>query len=252
MIVVGADPELFLQTLAGKLKSSVGLIGGTKYEPRFISKEGHAVQEDNVAVEFNIPPSASAEEFVKNINHVLAYLKGYAAEKGLVFSKLAAASFPEDELQTIEAQVFGCEPDFNAYTLDTNPRPECDDPNLRSCGGHVHVATDLDKIQVVRAMDVFLGAPSVELDKDTTRRKLYGKSGAFRPKKYGVEYRSLSNFWIWDDKLIRWVYAQTEKALSFVAAGGMVREDHFPIIQDVINNGNVEKSHILVDYYGVH
>jgi hypothetical protein len=33
-------------------------------------------------------------------------------------------------------------------------------------------------------------------DKDTERRKLYGKPGAFRPKPYGCEYRVLSNAWV--------------------------------------------------------
>lgn len=252
MIVVGADPELFLQTLEGKLRSSVGLIGGTKTSPRPISEDGHAVQEDNVSVEFNIPPSDSAEKFVHNINHVLAYLKGYAAEKGLVFSKLPAASFPEEELMTMEAQVFGCEPDFNAYTLEANPRPFCADLNLRSCGGHVHVATDLDKAAVVKAMDIFLGVPSVFLDSGDAsrqRRMLYGKAGAHRPKAYGVEYRTLSNFWIWDSGLIRWVYEQTEKALDFVKTNrGFTMDD---VVQQAINGSDKHAAQQVLDAYGV-
>lgn len=248
-MLVGADPELFLQTLEGKLKSSVGLIGGTKDNPRPISKDGHAVQEDNVAVEFNIPPSDSAAKFVSNITHVLSYLERYAAERGLVFSKLPAASFPEEELQTLEAQVFGCEPDFNAYTLEPNPRPFCPDLNLRSCGGHVHVATDLDKADVVKAMDIFLGVPSIFLDKDVKRRGLYGKSGAHRPKPYGVEYRTLSNFWIWQKPLIEWVYRQTEAAVEFVKGGGEFH--HSDTVQNAINNSNAADASFIINKYGV-
>ncbi len=39
-------------------------------------------------------------------------------------------------------------------------------------------------------------------DKDTERRGMYGKAGAFRPKPYGVEYRTLSNAWLSNDERI--------------------------------------------------
>lgn len=249
MIKVGADPELFLQTLAGKLKSSVGLIGGSKDIPRLISEEGHAVQEDNVAVEFNIPPANNADEFVKHITYTLDYLEKYAKEKGLVFSKLASASFPDDELQTPEAMVFGCEPDYNAYTEETNPRPFCPDLNLRSCGGHVHVGTTLPKFPLVKAMDVFLGLPSLFMDEDRARRGLYGRAGACRPKKYGVEYRTLSNFWIWSPDLIRWVYGQTQKAVSFVESGMSVKDER--LVCEAINTSNLQLGEQLMRKYEV-
>lgn len=246
---IGCDPELFLQDNKGALVSAVGLIGGTKESPRFISEDGHAVQEDNVSVEFNIPPCHTADAFVANLDFVMSYLTKYASDKGLLFSKLAAASFPEEQLQTDAAQVFGCEPDYNAWTLETNPRPYCDDLNLRSCGGHVHVGTTLDKVQVIRAMDVFLGVPSTFIDTDLKRRQLYGKGGAFRSKQYGVEYRSLSNFWIWEEKLRRWVYEQTNKALEFVQAGNVVT--HGEQVQRAINNGDKKCAEFVLQHYGV-
>ena len=111
------------------------------------------------------------------------------------------------------ARVFGCEPDYNAWTGEVNPKPHCDNPNLRSAGGHIHVETDLDRRAVIQAMDLFLGVPSVLMDKGEERRKLYGAAGSYRSKPYGVEYRTLSNFWIFDEKLIKWVWNNTEEAL---------------------------------------
>jgi hypothetical protein len=235
---LGADPELFLQNAEGKLISAVGLIGGSKELPLPISEAGHAIQEDNVSVEFNIPPSNSQGEFVDHISFVLKHLEQKAASMHLTFSQVAAASFPEDQLQTEAAQVFGCEPDFNAWTLETNPRPFSADINLRSCGGHVHVGTKLDKVKVIRAMDLHLGVPSLRFDTDSKRRELYGKAGAYRPKKYGVEYRSLSNFWIWSEKFKCWVYDQTKKALEFVEAGNEIGPEQGELIQAAINNGD--------------
>lgn len=248
---IGADPELFLRSLStGKLVSAVGKIGGSKHDPLPISQEGHAIQEDNVAVEFNIPPANNADSFVKDLNFVLDNLKERVSKLGLVFTHEAAASFPEEELQTPEAQMFGCEPDFDAWDCMENDRPCASDQNLRSCGGHVHVGTTLNKIQIVRAMDIFLGVPSVVLDKDIDRRKLYGRAGAHRPKSYGVEYRTLSNFWIWSDDLKKWVFEQTNKAVSFVESGNTLPDDLAPIVRSCINNGDMEAYEYLRRTYG--
>jgi len=48
----------------------------------------------------------------------------------------------------------------------------------------------------VKQLDWYLGGWSTQVDPDTVRRNLYGKSGAMRFKPYGVEYRVLSNFWL--------------------------------------------------------
>lgn len=247
---IGADPELFFCNTEGKLISVIGLLGGSKDAPKFITKDGHAILEDNVAAEFNIPPSDNASDFVHHLNYVLSHLSDRAKDLGLQFAvNKASASFPADQLQTPEAFVFGCEPDFNAWTLEVNPKPHSDDAALRSCGGHVHVGTDLNKIQVVRAMDLFLGVPSVLLDDDVRRRDLYGKPGAFRSKPYGVEYRTLSNFWIWKDDTKRWVFEQTEKALAFVESGQEISEELGNIIRSTINTGDTDAAKHLGKTY---
>ena len=48
----------------------------------------------------------------------------------------------------------------------------------------------------MKQLDWYLGAWSLKMDPDPTRRLLYGKAGACRYKPYGVEYRVLSNFWL--------------------------------------------------------
>jgi hypothetical protein len=238
---IGADPELFFKDAAGNFVSSIGLIGGSKDKPRPIGN-GCAVQEDNVAVEFNIPACSDLNSFVSSLNYNLTYLDNFAKEKNLELAIVPSAEFSKDQLNSQAARTFGCEPDYNAWTRSMNPSPKCDNPNLRSAGGHIHVGFNKSKLnfeQVVRAMDIFVGCEMLTFDKDSDRRKLYGKAGAFRPKEYGVEYRTASNAWIRTDELKAWVYAQTQKALEFVAMGKVIPDNGIgEVIQSCINNSD--------------
>jgi hypothetical protein len=215
---LGSDPEIFLQGRKdGQFKSIIGKIKADKWNPRQIEgmPQGFTLQEDNVALEFGVPPAASRDEFVRNIRGVLlAGLKHLPGEK---FSKLSCTIFPKEEMEHPSAHVFGCEPDFNAWTKQENGKPQPPHPFMRSAGGHVHIETKLNRYNVIRACDLFLGVPSVLMDNGTERRALYGKAGAFRPKSYGAEYRTLSNFWIFKPKLIEWVWDNAERAVNLAA-----------------------------------
>ena len=244
---IGADPEFFLKNKAGH-QSAIGLIGGSKLEPKPLEKEGFAVLEDNVAVEFNIAPAHNHKEFVNNIQYVMQELKKTLPEYS--FSEDSAVIFKDEQLQHPQALEFGCEPDFNAWTMEQNPRPKATNQNLRSAGGHIHIGTNLDTVQVIRAMDLFVGVPSIKLDKHgELRRQLYGNAGACRFKYYGVEYRTLSNFWIFSKDLIEWVYNQTKKALEFVEKGNTLNEKDGVLIQAAINHSNEEAYGLLVSTY---
>ena len=237
--LIGADPEFFIKKKYGGYASAGGLIGGSKWEPKKIDEDGHAILEDNVAVEFNIKPASSFDEFRSSIHKVLDHIRGILP--GYEFSKESAVSFPQEELMTPEAQMFGCEPDFDAWRECVNEKPCADDKNLRSAGGHIHVGSDLainNPVAVIRAMDLFLGVPSTQLDAGTLRRELYGKAGCFRAKSYGAEYRTLSNFWIFDDSLIQWAFDGTQRALEFVEKGNTIDVADGYRIQRCINTNN--------------
>jgi hypothetical protein len=130
----------------------------------------------------------------------------------------ASAEMPVEQLADPRAHVFGCEPDFNVWTLKPNPRPRATNPNLRSAGGHVHVAfkgSNVDKVILGRKLDMFLGLWSVINDTDTARKELYGKAGAVRFKPYGLEYRVLSNFWLKSDSNMATVWDMVQRALRY-------------------------------------
>jgi hypothetical protein len=211
---LGADPEVFMQE-AGKHISIIGMVGADKWNPLQMDglPQGFTIQEDNVALEFGIPPAANADEFVRHIQTVMAESLKYLYT-GLSFSKLSCTIFEKDQLENPMALVFGCEPDFNAWTGKENVKPKPPHPNMRSAGGHIHVETQLDPEAVVRNMDLFISVPAVLMDEGFERKSIYGKAGAHRRKPYGVEYRTPSNFWIFDEKLIRWVWRATDRALN--------------------------------------
>lgn len=252
--LIGADPELFLCDASGEFVSAVGKIGGSKAHPRLIRDDGCAVQEDNVAVEFNIPPAASVEAFVESIKFNLDYLRKHAEGQKLRLNIKASAVFSDEELADPRAREFGCDADYNAWSGRRNPRPKADNPNLRSSGGHVHLSTSMNPQLVARACDLWIGVPSVMIDLDKDRRKLYGRAGTFRRKSYGVEYRTPSNFWLQSEDLMRWIYGASHAALGF-ASTDLETYDYLEPdsqrIQDCINNSDMGLAKELMDEYGV-
>lgn len=252
-ITVGCDPEIFLKTKGQDYHiSAIGMFGGTKEEPNPIDDKGHALLEDNVAVEFNIAPANTMDQFRASIQMVLNEIRRRVPDD-LELSTESAVTFPTDQLWHPSALEFGCDPDYNAWTKEKNPRPCATDAALRSCGGHVHVGfANLDPYAVIRSMDLHVGLPSIELDtKGTLRRKLYGKAGCCRIKPYGAEYRTLSNFWIFKDELINWVYEATQRAVDFVEKGNEIPEKIGALIQSAINEGDPAAKASVQKYYGI-
>lgn len=251
---LGCDPELFLCDAASALVASCDKIGGTKHQPLPLPLgDGFAVQEDNVALEFNIPPSASQEEFTNNILLVMGYLRGTVNDMGLNFSPLSAASFPVWELMHPKALEFGCDPDFNAWENGKrNPRPVATDPTLRTAGGHVHIGYNFGGIKnIIRGtkyMDLYLGIKSVVEDKrGDERKKLYGRAGAFRPKTYGLEYRSLGNYWVFDKDKTDWVWNAVDRAIAAYEGNDKTVDHYSAEIQHIINDNNKVMAQTLIE-----
>lgn len=211
---IGADPEFFVYK-DGKPVSAHGLIAGDKKNPTPV-KDG-AIQVDGMALEFNINPASSKHEFSNNIVSVLGQLREIIPAE-YEFSFTPVAEFGEQYIaeQPEEAKRLGCDPDFNAWTGAANPTPN---PNgtFRTASGHIHLGwtenqdvNDPEHIEacqmMVKQLDMVLGMASVIWDPDNRRRELYGKAGAYRPKPYGVEYRTMSNVWVNVPWMRDWVW----------------------------------------------
>ncbi|MBU6231629.1 hypothetical protein KGP36_03080 [Patescibacteria group bacterium] len=269
---IGADPELFVKQ-DGVAVSAHDLIPGTKKAPHPV-KDG-AVQVDGTALEFNIDPTplntgTDKEAFNQRIISVMAQMKEMVSQKGKYSFNLSPVQDYSDEyLASLppEAVELGCDPDYNAYTLLPNPRPDVKLP-FRTGSGHIHIGwgADIpvdnpDHISIcanfIKVMDLIVGFYMTIIDRDGARRReLYGKAGAFRPKSYGVEYRTPSNVWLSSVGRRRFIFEATKKAVwvastpydlpkIFRVCYGIhkTQEEAEQYIQDVINNGDYEAAY---------
>lgn len=225
---IGADPEVFIRDVATKQIIPVcGKVGGTKEKPiditsqvvylfgndggsrrRDVDSRGiYAVQEDNVMLEFNIPAFREIDLMTNAISRAIDTISAtILVPKGFEFAWGASPeySFQEEVLNKYEqALEIGCSPDFYAYAEEERFQREPYTATFlgtrRYCGGHIHVQYDYDNVPkhvFAQFMDCVAALPYLAWDKQGTRRLFYGQPGLFRPKDYGIEYRTLSNFWL--------------------------------------------------------
>ncbi len=226
-LLIGSDPELFMETPNGEYINAFdglkrGVIKGTKIHPELTPYGG--IQVDGMAVEINTKPTSCPGVFARHV------AEGLDDARRRYEGQVSEKSTWEFEMSYLEAQhpmavELGCSPDFNAWRGgETNLVPNMFQP-LRTAGGHIHLGWTKDAMgpahveeccEIVKYLDYFLGLWSLVHDEHgAKRRQLYGKAGAFRPKKYGLEYRVLSNFWIMTPELAK---EAAQRALDAVHA----------------------------------
>jgi len=233
---IGCDPELFLIKRDGSPMSAYGVVQGTKKEP--FKVENGAYQVDGMALEFNtdpVPVKNQFDVFNRNITTVIKRLKEdvkAAGYKSARFNIVPVQDFGEEIMaqQPEEAKELGCDPDWSAYTKAPNPRPD-GDVTFRTASGHIHVGWGADipvehpnHIDIccdfIKCMDATVGMFMTLIDTDPRRRELYGKAGAFRPKPYGVEYRTPSNLWLTHVNRRKVIYHLVNIAIKINSSGG--------------------------------
>ena len=108
---------------------------------------------------------------------------------------------------------------------------------------HIHIGYDNptvpESLRMIKLLDVFLGIPSVIIDPDKERRKLYGKAGAFRLTKYGFEYRTLSSYMMSKDSILNLICELLMLALEYDGTTLAFDKDQ---IQHIINESDVEEA----------
>jgi len=198
--MLGSDPEFCgFDFNNNKAVSLIGLIGGSKHEPKKIEVEGCFIQEDNVNCEFTVPPKKDFIELIGVIKECVDYTDNKLKGLGYKLVANSSARYDEKELDNEVARTFGCDPSFCVYTNGVTVLPEVEAiGNLRCSGFHIHFGwnntyTEEAYKNFILLCDLFLGVPSLVYDKDEDRRLIYGCLGDYRLPSYGVEYRTMGS-----------------------------------------------------------
>lgn len=232
---LGADPEVFLKR-EGKVIGSERVIpeeglraGDTAWLP-------HKIVRDGIQVEFNpYPNGGRTEAFQEGMNRMLQKLKNHLKEHpGVEISYDLTVEVPAEEFAGLseKSRELGCQPSENWY----GPNPIKVDRftyPFRSAGGHLHFGlpywalpdSRYFKFEDIRRrlpplFDIFIGNTCVLIDRDPMaafRRENYGRAGEYRLPDHGIEYRTLSNFWLLSPTLMDLVFSLGKVAFQVLS-----------------------------------
>lgn len=263
---LGCDPEVFV-TKRGKPASAYGILEGTKEEPYRVGNGAYQV--DGMAAEFNTDPVPIVSHYDSPITNSfnvwndriaeqIENIKTKLKETGHRVRITPTMEFGKEFLdnQPEAAKILGCDPDYSAYTLKPNPRPD-GEKTFRTAAGHIHIGwgADIpveneDHLQIcaefVKTLDATVGMFMTYIDRDPLRRELYGKAGAFRPKPYGVEYRTPSNLWITNRDRRQCIFDLVQLAIKEQRNGRRPSVEGLTA-QEIIDTGNHEAAYVALD-----
>jgi len=255
-VKIGTDFEVFLKNEKEAITAE-GIIKGTKQRPFQFDPENkwYATSLDCVLAEANIPPTETPYDFYQAIQKSINYIKSILPENHDILIS-ASERLDKKYLKSATAKILGCDPDYNCYTMQQNPRPKIKGENkdLRTAAGHVHVgyknSDPYTNFEIIRAMDLFLGVPGVLQEPISERKKLYGKAGAMRHHDHGAEYRPISNYYLASENLTNWVFNSAMKAIDFLNEGNLdklIQDEEF--IVSAINENDEQKAKMLIEKY---
>lgn len=263
----GADPEFFFSGKDGAVVGSEKVLpkeglevqtGWDFSDGREVPKMGTVIVRDGVQGEFNVIPATCREAFRTHLR--TCFQKLHESLKGEVKATFAqTVEVTEKEMNSLseESQKFGCAPSKNAYAESKISIKDASKYLYRSAGGHIHIghANDpsiaklfAEKPQdVVRMLDILVGNTCVLLDRNpgnVERRKVYGKAGEYRLPKHGIEYRTLSNFWLRSYQVMSFVLAMVRfsvnVALNPKAEAAILKQVDMAKIQKAINENDFD------------
>ena len=243
--MIGFDAECFLD-ISGKSCCAENFIGGSKYSPILLGS-GIVGHSNNVMVNFSAAKPFDPCKILAVVNRGISVLSNAVYPAKVVIEPSRTFDKKVLKKSTLAGEV-GCDPDYQHGRIRP-PITAGDLGNTRFAGGHLHFDTDPDIPPYVAASvcDVLLGAPCVAMgEKQGNRRAAYGLDGLYRPKPYGIEYRTLSNFWL---NLIRESSENSAKFIELVEMTAKILKEadfdtvcHIISLQsyaaDIINNEN--------------
>ena len=261
IVKLGTDPEAFL-------RKGPEIIGSERVVPAegLKGRGGVSIVRDGVQLELTVRAATFRDLVARDIGTAFERLKEEIADfEGVEVDFDPVVAISKEELDSLSecSRIFGCQPSYNYYGLE---KPDIDGSKyyFRSAGGHIHLGLsipifdngkytvvgklengmedrryEIDKRKrLVPILDALVGNTSVMIDRHplvVERRKLYGMAGEYRLPYHGLEYRTLSNFWLQSYQLMSLMFGLAKMAVGVL---------HTEL---VYNDGTEEKLWKLVD-----
>lgn len=278
----GSDPEFFFKDKDGNIIGSERVIpegklliehdaskGGDERDGSDTTTNGKvsSIVLDGVQVEFNPIPNGCRANFQNTLRTIFKALKAHMdkhhPDKSLTFEQVVQIKQEELDSLSEKCRTFGCMPSYNIYSKDMIPIGKNPATYLyRSAGGHIHlglkfkfsddVAVLKDYERIIKCMDVIVGNTCVLLDRHpltAERRTTYGRAGEYRKPEYGVEYRTLSNFWLRNNVLVGLVLGLSKIAVSFATSTNSDgKKQYYDELMALISEEDIVNAINLNDY----
>jgi len=219
---LGGDPEFFIADKSGTILAADNFFPGKEDPITVSSRHGDYPSKlffDGIQAEMAVSHNRCREYFADNIFGCWqrSFANNIPKDHNVVIRPSIKVSKSVIENAHPEARIFGCMPDYNAYTCTTNtPEMDASTHMYRYAGGHMHFGcsspylnenheeykiarTEEGHLRAVKFLDLIMALPTVLLDSSPgakRRRAKYGKAGCFRPTPYGIEYRTPSCWWL--------------------------------------------------------
>lgn len=249
---IGSDPEIFVEDKDNNIIPAFEFLGSKK-EKKNLTIENLPVYWDGFQAEFETVPNTCLSYHVDSIRAGLLKVWKDAKVRNSQ-ARLSTKTVFEVPFQLIanaknEHVEFGCMPSLNAYGM-FGLKIDGRDTNIRSAGGHIHFGIGKQEDAVVerevKALDAILGVACVSMFAkwdNPARRTMYGLAGEYRLPPHGMEYRVLSNAWMFHPVITNLVFDLSRKALIF---GQKNLLSYWKASEEetisIINNCDVEKA----------
>jgi hypothetical protein len=226
-VYLGCDPEFFFEK-DGKIIGAEKVIKDQLKSSEY-SRTTFVL--DGVQVELNPNPGTCRQSLASEIQAAFQRLRTHLSTLGEVKANFTTCiDLSQEELDSLSdrAKVLGCAPSLHREGDEEAKKAliniDAAKVTSRSAGGHIHLGLDnhikSHAAAIVDLLDILVGNTCVLIDRDPNapeRRKLYGRAGEYRLPAHGLEYRTLSNFWLRHYVLMSFVMGAARYAVNVQA-----------------------------------
>ena len=185
---------------------------------------------DGFALEGNVPPRDSIAGLGRELYDLICRFDEASRAVGGRLTLQNAFKVPPKQMAgaSDEQVALGCKPSYNAYGLRGKLGESSRELKWRFAGGHIHIGnnevltSELVELEAIKAMDATVGVASVVLASgidSPKRREYYGLPGEFRRPAHGLEYRTLSNFWLSSPLVFQLVFSLAKRGFELGVRG---------------------------------